>query len=209
MKGTSKRVRTFSALEAAELCGVVNQTAINWIRSGHLKAFSTPGGQYRIYEDDLVAFLKDRGMRIPPELEAESPAEIDRNLVLVVDDDRDLNQVLKRILERRLKNIGVIQAFDGFEAGKLVAERHPALIFLDYDLPGLDGASLCARIRGDASLGNPSVVSMTGLDTPDVRDKLISAGADAFFPKPLDFAELCAKAEELLAARDPERGADE
>ena len=35
----------YSALEVAEICGVVNQTAINWIRKGYLKAFMTPGGQ--------------------------------------------------------------------------------------------------------------------------------------------------------------------
>ena len=36
-----RRVRIFSALEVANICGVVNQTAINWIRNGHLKAFTT------------------------------------------------------------------------------------------------------------------------------------------------------------------------
>jgi len=47
----------------ANLCGVVNQTAINWIRNGYLKAFTTPGGQYRIYAEDLISFLDSRGMR--------------------------------------------------------------------------------------------------------------------------------------------------
>lgn len=55
-----KRVRIYSALEVANLCGVVNQTAINWIKSGHLKAFTTPGGQFRIYAEDLIAFLEER-----------------------------------------------------------------------------------------------------------------------------------------------------
>ncbi|MDX9899753.1 MAG: histidine kinase, partial [Spirochaetia bacterium] len=41
MAKTSKKLRIFSALEVANLCGVVNQTAINWIRSGYLKAFMT------------------------------------------------------------------------------------------------------------------------------------------------------------------------
>ena len=44
----------YSALEVANICGVANQTAINWIRNGYLKAYSTPGGQYRVYADDLV-----------------------------------------------------------------------------------------------------------------------------------------------------------
>ena len=56
MAKSIKKIRIFSALEVANLCGVVNQTAINWIRNGYLKAFTTPGGQYRIYAEDLMAF---------------------------------------------------------------------------------------------------------------------------------------------------------
>ena len=37
-----KKLKIFSALEVANLCGVVNQTAINWIKNGYLKAFTTP-----------------------------------------------------------------------------------------------------------------------------------------------------------------------
>ena len=47
-----RRVKMYSALEVANMCGVVNQTAINWIRNGYLKAFNTPGGQYRVIIDD-------------------------------------------------------------------------------------------------------------------------------------------------------------
>jgi len=134
-----KRVRIYSALEVANLCGVVNQTAINWIKSGHLKAFTTPGGQFRVYAEDLIAFLEERGMRVPAELNIEVNADVDTGLVLIVDDDQDLNTILKRMIERKLPDIRVAQAFDGFEAGRVIAEKHPALVFLDVDLPGIDG----------------------------------------------------------------------
>ena len=58
----------YSALEVANICGVVNQTAINWINSGYLKAFKTPGGQYRVYPDDLANFMRERNMHIPMKL---------------------------------------------------------------------------------------------------------------------------------------------
>lgn len=201
MAKAEKRIRIYSALEVANLCGVVNQTAINWIKNGHLKAFTTPGGQFRVYAEDLVAFLESRKMRIPAELDVEVNADVDTGLVLIVDDDRDLNTILKRLVERKSPHLRVAQAFDGFEAGRVIAERHPALIFLDYDLPGMDGRSLCTRIRLDPSIGMPFVISMTGLDSADVRDSMIAAGADAFFPKPLDFEGLLKKAEELLSSR--------
>jgi len=201
MSKNDKRVRIFSALEAANLCGVVNQTAINWIKAGHLKAFTTPGGQFRVYAEDLIAFLDERKMRIPPELNAEINADVDAKLALIVDDDRDLNTILKRMLERKLPDISIVQAFDGFEAGRIIAERHPALVFLDVDLPGIDGRSLCMRIRSDPSIGKPSVISMTGIDTDEIRSGMLAAGADDFFPKPLDFTGIIRKADELLKAR--------
>ena len=58
----------YSALEVANICGVVNQTAINWINNGYLTAFKTPGGQYRVYPDDLVNFMSSRNMHIPMKL---------------------------------------------------------------------------------------------------------------------------------------------
>jgi len=96
----NSKVRTFSALEVAKLCGVVNQTSINWIRNEQLKAFTTPGGQYRIYAQDLVIFLKSHNMRVPDELRQELTTPIDTGLALIVDDDKDLNTILKRFIEQ-------------------------------------------------------------------------------------------------------------
>jgi len=195
------KVRTFSALEVAKLCGVVNQTAINWIRSGHLKAFTTPGGQYRVYAEDLVAFLKSRDMRIPDELRDDLTMPVDTGLALIVDDDKDLNTILKRLLERKIEDLRVAQAFDGFEAGRILAERHPAIVLLDINLPGVDGISLCKKIRSDESLGQPAVIAMTGVAQEEAEPQMMQAGADAFFAKPLNFEALIAKTKDLLEQR--------
>jgi len=180
---------------------VVNQTAINWIRAGHLKAFTTPGGQYRVYAEDLVTFLKERDMRIPEELHEDLTMPVDLGLALIVDDDKDLNTILKRLLERKIEELRVAQAFDGFEAGRIIAERHPAIVLLDLNLPGVDGFSLCKKIRSDESFGQPAVIAMTGIAQEEAQPKMMEAGADAFFAKPLNFDALIAKIRELLEAR--------
>ncbi len=202
----SHKVRTFSALEVAKLCGVVNQTAINWIRSGHLKAFSTPGGQYRVYAEDLVSFLKERNMRVPEELHEDLTMPVDPGLALIVDDDKDLNTILKRLLERKIEELRVAQAFDGFEAGRLIAERHPAIVLLDLNLPGVAGISLSKKIRSDESLGQPAVISMTGIAQEEAQPRMMEAGANAFFSKPLNFEALIAKIKELLEERKNPQG---
>ncbi len=209
MSKLEHKVRTFSALEVAKLCGVVNQTAINWIRSGHLKAFTTPGGQYRVYAEDLVSFLKSREMRIPDELRDDLTMPVDTGLALIVDDDKDLNTILKRLLERKIEDLRVAQAFDGFEAGRILAERHPAIVFLDLNLPGVDGLSLCRKIRSDESLGQPAVIAMTGIAQEEAEPQMLQAGADAFFAKPLNFEALISKTKELLELRKKKEDSQE
>ena len=190
MAKTPRKIRIFSALEVANLCGVVNQTTINWIRNGYLKAFMTPGGQYRIYLEDLVAFLKQRNMRVPPELSEINAPELDWTCLAIIDDDQQLNEILKKFLEKDGFNLNIVQAYDGFAAGALLAERKPGFIILDIDLPGLDGNAICRKIKSDPAFGKPFVITITGLDTPNVKTMALDAGADVFMPKPIDFDAL-------------------
>jgi len=65
-----KKIRLYSALEVANICGVANMTMINWIKKGYITAMTTPGGQYRLYPDVVKHFLETRGMKVPPEINA-------------------------------------------------------------------------------------------------------------------------------------------
>jgi excisionase family DNA binding protein len=196
-----KKVRIFSALEVADICGVVNQTAINWIKNGFLKAFMTPGGQYRVYADDLLDFLKSRGMRIPRELTELGVEEPEWTKLLIVDDDESINNLLKKFLAKKMSEYTVFQAFDGYEAGRMIAEWKPGIILLDINLPGQDGHKLCQKIKQDPALGNPVIIAITGLTDENLERTMTLEGADGFFPKPLDFEKLRTKILELIAAR--------
>ena len=171
-KETNKTI-VYSALEVANICGVVNQTAINWIRNGYLEAFSTPGGQYRVYLDDLISFMKERNMRIPKDLLAyvDSPSDLPQS-VLIVDDDQGLNNVLAKYISKNFPNFEVFQAFDGFEAGAILADKKPRLVLLDLSLPGVDGFSLCKKIKTSEEFGIPSVFAITALEDDDVDAKI-------------------------------------
>ena len=201
MAKTDKKIRIFSALEVANICGVVNQTAINWIKNGYLKAFTTPGGQYRVYAEDLVDFLQSRGMRMPEELERIVKEQRGLRTIVVVDDDRDLNDLVTQYLRKQYGDHDIEQAFDGYKAGKLIAEKHPGLILLDIDLPGVNGHQLCSDIKNDESLGNPIVIAISGLDDPAEREQILGEGADAFLAKPLDLNKLVEMIESLASQR--------
>jgi excisionase family DNA binding protein len=200
MAKKEKKVKIFSALEVADICGVVNQTAINWIKNGFLKAFTTPGGQYRIYAEDLKEFLSTRGMRVPAELEEKGGDEPEWEKILIVDDDENINNLIKRFLSKKMPELSALQAFDGYEAGRVIAEWRPGVILLDINLPGQDGHKLCRKIKADPALGNPVIIAITGLMDGDLERAILNEGADAFYAKPLDFDVLRAKILELIAA---------
>lgn len=190
-KSLNKTV-VYSALEVANICGVVNQTAINWIRNNHLKAFSTPGGQYRVYRDDLVLFMQERGMRIPSELldDGQKRSVDAQNSILIVDDDRGLNAVLKKYLEKVFPEISFYQAFDGFDAGAQFVDKKPFCILLDLDLPDVNGFDLCNRLKSSEEFKNPYVIIITALEDEDVEQRVKALGADLFFRKPLHLKEI-------------------
>ncbi len=192
-----KKVRIFSALEVANICGVVNQTTINWIKNGYLKAFTTPGGQYRIYAEDLKNFLDKRGMRIPKELNEITSAE-DPQYILVVDDDVKLNDMVTRYLKKKLPAFTIDQAFDGFDAGAKFKELLPVLVILDIDLPGIDGHKLCRKIKEDSSYNNPFVIVVSGMSAPQEEAQILTEGADAFYAKPVDLKILVKAIQDLL-----------
>ncbi|MBO5730875.1 MAG: response regulator [Treponema sp.] len=179
----------YSALEVANICGVANQTAINWIRNGYLKAYSTPGGQYRVYADDLVGFMMERNMRVPENL-ASLCNTSSNSSILVVEDDMGLNTVLHQYLSKEFSGVQVYQAFDGFEAGSLMTSKKPTVVVLDLNLPGVDGFELCKKINSSDEFGNPAIIVITALQDSGIEDKIQEMHAVAFFRKPVVLDEL-------------------
>lgn len=187
-----KRIQIYSALEIANMCGVVNQTAINWIRNGYLKAFNTPGGQYRVYKDDLVEFINARGMRMPESLQDLEGKGANWKTLIVIDDDTALNNAIKAYLTKNIPELTVFQSFDGFDAGAQLAEKKPGFVILDLALPGMNGQELCKRIKTDPTFGKPYVIVITALEEAGLEEELSRMGADSFYRKPLEMHDILA-----------------
>ncbi len=205
MARTRLKERVFSAHEVANICGVVNQTAINWIDKGHLEAFRTPGGQYRVYPDVLGKFLQNQGMRLPEELRKilEEQSKIEQ--VVIVDNDQKFNEELRQFLAGRYPAFTVNQAFDGFDAGRAIPLHKPDVVVLNVGLPGIDGFKLCRQIKEDETLTRPMVIAVGSSDDPKAESKATEAGADAFLKKPVDMDQLPELLERLAEARATRR----
>ena len=190
-----RRVRIFSALEVANICGVVNQTAINWIRNGHLKAFTTPGGQYRIYAKDLAAFLDKRGMSASGEV-LQIMAENANWDTFLIAAHPSINDNLKNQIAGFMNGYTIIQAFDWFEIGRKITEEKPGFVLLDAELSGVDISRFIRTVKEDPVFGKPYIFILTNsnlhfeadiqLSNPPDFGKLESALRE--FEKQLDLA---------------------
>src|SRR5215470_9218250 len=116
--------------------------------------------------------------------------------ILVVDDDRDTRQLIVTMLEG--DGLAAMQAPNGRVAMELAVHETPDLVILDVLMPGLDGYSVCRRLREDAGLRGVPVIMMTGLTGTEDELEGIACGADAYLAKPVSRLELLARVHDLI-----------
>lgn len=142
-----------------------------------------------------MAEAGDSGARGPAASEETGEADVRAPTVAVVDDDREVRQALSEALGRAGFQVRVAP-----HALKLVSALEvdrPAVIVLDVVNSWIDGLGLCRALKRNPSFRDIPVVIMSGRSEPDSIRAGFSAGADAYFLKPLDLGKLVAKVTEL------------
>ncbi len=120
--------------------------------------------------------------------------------VLIVDDERALAQSLSARLE--VAGYSVRLASGGEAALAAVRERRPDLVLLDIMMPGMDGETVCRRLREvDRDL---LVVFLTALSSPEDEVRALAAGGDSFISKTVSDDVLLARLSALLRLRSQE-----
>jgi two-component system, OmpR family, response regulator MprA len=119
--------------------------------------------------------------------------------ILVVDDDEPITASVRRALEYEGFQVSV--ARDGLQALELARAHKPDLVVLDLMLPGLDGLSVCARLRAEAA--TTLVLMLTARDATSDRVRGLDAGADDYLVKPFAYEELLARVRALLRRQSP------
>jgi two-component system, OmpR family, response regulator MprA len=127
-------------------------------------------------------------------------SEIDQigGRVLIVEDDADIADVLRRSL--RNEGYEVKTSADGIEALDVAAGFMPDLVVLDLGLPGLDGVEVCRRLRSD---GDVPILMLTARAETEDRVTGLDSGADDYLVKPFERKELLARIRALLRRRPP------
>lgn len=134
---------------------------------------------------DFLGVLFDRGTLLEHQV---TPAAN----VLVVDDEAISRRAVVYALEKaHLKSVNIE---DSATALKLLTENQFDLIFLDVDMPGMNGFELCTRLRNLDHHKRTPVVFVTSLNDFDNRTSSMMAGGNDFIAKPFLFIELTVKA---------------
>jgi len=170
----------FTTFEISEICEVNPTTVQNWVKEKKLKAYVTPGGHRRILREDLLAFMKEFGMPIPAKLVSNRP------LVLIVDDEESVREMLVTMIQTGEEDLEVVGVASGVEALLFIGERKPDLLILDILMPGMNGYDVCQKLKTNAATQSIKIVAISGKHDESVRARILQAGADLFFNKPLD-----------------------
>ncbi len=171
---------SYTTGDVARVCQVTRRTVIQWIDSGKLQGYRIPGSKHRrVSRSSLRQFL--RAHRIP------DYASVVRHRILIVDDDLDLQELLKDALRDRYD---VETASTALEAASRLPLFQPDLILLDIRLPDVSGLQVCRHFRGTEQQRKVPILTMSAygseIDPLEVR----RSGADAFLPKPLRLGDL-------------------
>ena len=174
-----------TVFKASQHCRVSSKTIINWIESGHIKAYKTVGGHRRINRKDLEAFMNKQGIPLP-EIEKEDQ----KRRILVVDDDPIIVETIVQALEEDEYDYEVISAADGFEAGLQVNHFAPHLIILDIMMPDIKGYDVCKKIKENPETKEMKIIVLSAYLDDEKFKKMKEYGADACFSKPFPLSQL-------------------
>ena len=130
--------------------------------------------------------IKDRSMAIPVGTADKTAA----GLVLVVDDNADMREYLRGVLEQKYT---VATAPDGLNALKLIETMRPDLILSDIMMPGLDGMGLMQHLRADPKTVEIPIILLSARAGDEALLDGLNAGADDYLVKPFSARELMAR----------------
>ncbi len=123
-----------------------------------------------------------------------------RKKILIVEDDQDMRLALN--IRLRANNYDTAFAADAILAVSIAKKEQPDLVLLDLGLPAGDGFVVMERMKNIAALACLPVIVVSARDPEGNKERALSAGAAAFFQKPVDNEQLIAAIRRALGQAD-------
>jgi two-component system cell cycle response regulator DivK len=108
-------------------------------------------------------------------------------LVLVVEDNEKNRKLARDVLQ--FHGYQIVETDNAEEGIRLARERKPALILLDFHLPGMNGIEALAQLRADPATKSIPVIAVTASAMTEDRRKIMEAGFEALQTKPIQVKE--------------------
>ncbi len=120
--------------------------------------------------------------------------------ILIIDDDLDLLEMIKLLVERRGRHEAILSA-DGESGVRKAQEQPPDLAIVDVMMPGMTGYDVCRQLRETPETASIPILVLTARGQPVDREAALQAGADEHMAKPVAMADLMKKIDGMLAER--------
>jgi CheY-like chemotaxis protein len=120
-------------------------------------------------------------------------------LILVVEDNDKNRKLVRDVLT--VKGYRLLEAESGEDGLRLAQERHPDLILMDIQLPGINGIEALRRLRADTDTSTIPVVAVTASAMTQDRQKILAAGFDGYQSKPISVRPFLELVREVLERR--------
>lgn len=116
--------------------------------------------------------------------------------ILIVDDEAAIREMISIALD--LAGYTCLEAEDALQAHHLVVDERPALILLDWMLPGMSGIELARRLKRDENTREIPIIMLTARGEEDNKIQGLEAGADDYITKPFSTRELASRIKAVL-----------
>ena len=117
--------------------------------------------------------------------------------VLVVDDDPFIRKLIATTLED-VAEFELFEAADGVQAVEVAEREQPTIVFLDVDMPRMDGIDACRRMRANPATSEATIVILTAAHGDRIEAQAEEAGADLFLTKPFSPLDLLRLVDRLV-----------
>jgi len=121
-------------------------------------------------------------------MQVKSETKNDDLTVLIVEDDRDIREILRITLAAA--GYRVIEAENGLDGLQAARQHEPDAILMDMSMPLMDGCQCTRKIRQNSRLATIPIIACTAYNRWEWRGKAILAGCTDFLPKPVDVPKL-------------------
>ena len=114
-----------------------------------------------------------------------------RPRLLIAEDDRDLAETMREVLE---EDFAVDVAVNGFDAVEMAQDERPDVVVMDARMPKMNGIDACRALRHDPRTADLPIILVTGNSEPELANVAFDAGATDYLPKPFSISQLRSRA---------------